>query len=453
MSSSHSPLRSLTEFAKIGVLRTSEEDPLLFDLLHREYQRQSDTLAMIAASSTADPSVLFCEGSVFSNVTTEGYPGRRYHGGCEFADAVETLAVSRAITAFGARYANVQPHSGSAANQILLFGFLKAGDCILGLDLKCGGHLTHGARASISGQYFHAITYGLDKDGLIDYAQVRELALRSRPKIIICGASAYPRVIDFRLFREIADESGALLLADISHIAGLVAGGCHPSPIDHAHFTTLSTYKQLYGPRGGLILIGQDHDHVLPGENETLSERVQRAVFPMMQGTPSLSGIAAKARALAFVTTSDFGRLATLIVSNAKTLAAELINRDYRIVTGGTDNHIVLIDLSSRGLTGTIAQRALEECGILVNKNFIPNDKQGPSTTSGIRLGTNTLTQRNMNEKEMRVCAELIDMVLLSVEVRKVSEYHLPAQISQTVRSEVRKLCSQHPIPNYPLFT
>jgi glycine hydroxymethyltransferase len=443
------PFQLLAEFANRGLRQIAQEDPILFDVMYREYQRQVHTLSMVAASSIADPSVLLCEGSVFSNVTTEGYPGHRLHGGCEFADAVEALAVQRAMTAFGARYANVQPHSGTGANQILLFNFLKPGDRVLGLDLACGGHLTHGARASISGQYFEALAYGLGEDGLIEYTQVRDLALRYRPKIIICGASAHPRTIDFRLFREIADEAGALLLADISHIAGLVAGGCHPSPIDHAHFTTTSTYKQLYGPRGGLILIGRDYDRILPGQRQTLSEMVQRAVFPVMQGTPKLGEIAAKARALAFVATPNFKRIASLIVADAKVLAEEMLTRGYHVLTGGTDNHMVLLDVSLRGLTGIIAQRALEKCRIVVNRNVIPKDTRGPAVTSGIRIGTNALALRGMNAEAMAVCSNLIDTVLSSVDVRGESEYDLPSQISGAVCCEVEQLCSRYPIPDY----
>jgi glycine hydroxymethyltransferase len=443
--------RVLSEFANTGIRRVAEEDPVLFDLTYREYLRQCNTLSMIAASSIADPSVQFCQGSVFSNLTMEGYPGRRFHSGCEFADIVENLAVERAKAAFGACYANVQPHSGSSANQILLFGFLKPGDRVLGLDLACGGHLTHGARASVSGQYFEALTYGLDQNEFIDYTQVREIALRRRPKIIICGASAYPRAIDFRLFREIADEADALLIADISHIAGLVAGGCHANPIDHAHFTTMSTYKQLYGPRGGLILMGRDHDRILPGNRETLSAMVQRFVFPMMQSTPDVGEIAAKARALGSVATLEFKRLASSIVANAKVLANDMLDRGYRLVAGGTDNHMVLIDLSSRGLTGLIAQTALEENGILVNKNVVPNDKRGPAVTSGIRLGTNALALRGMGEGAIRVAGDLVDKVLSSVESHGDSQYRLPDHVSMLVRSEVEHLCSRYPIPDYPV--
>lgn len=444
-----SPFQALTEFVTLGMRRIAEDDPLLFDLINREYIRQCNTLSMVAASSVADPSVLLCEGSILSNLTTEGYPGRRFHGGCEFADVVENLAIERATTVFGARYANVQPHSGSGANQIILFSFLKPGDRVLGLDIACGGHLTHGARASISGQYFESLTYGLGADGLIDYTQARDVALRHRPRMIICGASAYPRVIDFRLFREIADEADALLLADISHIAGLVAGGCHPSPVDHAHFTTMSTYKQLYGPRGGVILIGRDYDRILPGHKQTLSELVQRAVFPMMQSTPSLGEIAAKARSLAFVATPNFRDLASRIVTNAKALAAEMMSRGYQVLTGGTDNHMVLVDLSLQGLTGVTAQYVLEKCKIIVNKNLVPNDRRRPAVASGIRLGTNTLALRGMGAESMAICAELIETVLSSVEVRGDSEYDLLDNVSEAVCYDVERLCSRYPIPNY----
>ncbi len=298
--------RTLAEFALQGLELLYEEDQTLYGLLEREYHRQASTLTMIAASSVADPSVLACEGMVVTKVTTEGYPGARFHAGCEFVDQIEQLAIQRAKTAFGARYANVQPHSGSSANEIVMFSLLQPGDTVLGLDLDCGGHLTHGAKASVSGQYFKAVGYGLDPEGFIDYDQVHRLAVEHKPKLIITGASSYPRIIDFKRFREIADQIGAFVLADISHIAGLVVAGEHPSPIDHAHFTTTSTYKQLYGPRGGLILIGKDHDRISPDGERTFAEMIQRAVFPFFQGTPHLSTIAAKARALAFVISPEF---------------------------------------------------------------------------------------------------------------------------------------------------
>jgi len=282
----------LLEFARQGVETLAQADPRLYELLLGEYRRQTETLTLVAASSVADPSVLACSGAVLNNVTTEGYPGARYHGGCTFADEIERLAVERAKQVFGAAYANVQPHSGSSANHIVIFSLLRPGDRILGLDLDSGGHLTHGSRASVVGQYFETKGYGLDEDGFLDYDRIRALAHEFRPKLLIGGSSAYPRAIDFRRLREIADEVGAFFLADISHVAGLVAAGLHPSPVDHAHFTTTSTYKQLYGPRGGLILIGRDHDRPLPN-GRTLAEAVQSATFPFYQGTPNLGAVAA----------------------------------------------------------------------------------------------------------------------------------------------------------------
>jgi glycine hydroxymethyltransferase len=440
----------LTELTRTGLDRLARQDPTLFDLMAREYGRQQSTLSMVASSSMADASVLACEAGVLGNVTTEGYPGQRYHGGCEFVDGIEALAVERAKHAFGARYANVQPHSGSSANQIILFSTLKAGERILGLDLDAGGHLTHGARASISGQYFESLAYGLDAAGLIDYTQVREIARRERPRLIVCGASAYPRAIDFARFREIADEVDAILLADISHIAGLVAAGCHASPIDHAHFTTTSTYKQLFGPRGGLILSGRDHDRPLPGHTRRLGDAMQRAVFPVMQGTPILGAIAAKAAALARVATPQFKTLARSIVDLGQALAQSCTQHGWRVLTGGTDNHMVLIDVAERGLTGVIAERALEQCGIIINKNRIPGDRHSPLVTSGIRLGSNGMAARGMSEAAARRCVELMNTVLTQIQVCGDSEYRLPAGVAASVRDEVGALCSAFPLPGYP---
>lgn len=424
---------------------------MLYELLEHEYRRQNGTLAMIAASSIADPSVIACEGMVTSNVTTEGYAGARYHAGCQVVDEIERLAVERAKTAFKARYANVQPHSGSTANQIVMFNLLRAGDTILRLELDAGGHLTHGDKASVSGRYFNAVGYGLDGEGFIDYAQVYELAMKFKPKLIICGASAYPRVIDFEQFRKIADEAGAFLMADISHIAGLVVAGEHPSPIDHAHFTTTSTYKQLYGPRGGLILIGKDYEQPSPDGSGTLSSMVQRGVFPFFQGTPHLSLVAAKARALAFVVTPEFKELARRIVAGARALAEWFAGAGYKVLTGGSDNHIVLIDVATRGLTGLVAERALEECGIIVNKNKLPGDKRPALITGGLRLGTNCLAARGMGAAEMPRCAGLIHRVLSSMKVLGERSYELDEGVASLVRDAVRQLCEEFPIPRYPV--
>jgi glycine hydroxymethyltransferase len=439
----------LAEFAQRGIDLLRRGDPALYDLLYQEHQRQNETLAMVAASSVADPSVLACEGMATANVTAEGYPGARFHAGCRCIDGIEHLAIDRAKRAFGAQYANVQPHSGTSANEIVLFAVLQPGDTVLGLGLNSGGHLTHGARASVSGQYFNAIEYGLDQDGHIDYEHIECLAQEFRPKLIISGASAYPRQIDFQRFRTIADKVGAFLLADISHIAGLVVAGEHPSPIDWAHFTTTSTYKQLYGPRGGIILIGKDYEQPAPDRKRTLADLIQRAVFPFFQGTPNLSAIAAKARSLAIVTSPQFKVLAGQIVANAKTLAHCLVEKGYHVLTGGTDNHLVLVDMLASGLTGVIAERALEECGILVNRNRIPGDTKSALVTSGVRFGTNSLAARGMGAPEIRRCVDLIETILSSVAVRSDEAYELDPTRKTAALREVRQLCAAFPIPDY----
>lgn len=441
---------SLGRFAEFGFERLRSQDAELHDLLEREHQRQSRVLSMVAASSTADPSVIACTGTVTLNVTTEGYPGARLHAGCQVVDDIERLAIERAKAAFGARYANVQPHSGTSANMIVLFGLLKAGDTLLGLDVESGGNFTHGSPASVSGQHFRAIPYGLNSQGWIDYDQARALACEHRPKLIVCGASSHPRAIDFARFREIADEVGAYLLADISHIAGLVAAGEHASPVDHAHFTTTSTYKQLYGPRGGLILIGRDVDTTAPDGETRLPEMIQQAVFPYLQGTPILSAIAAKARALAMVDTSEFRELAGRVVADARALASALIEKDYDVLTGGTDNHTVLIDVGARGLTGLIAERALEECDIVINRCEITGSPGASSVHSDVRLGTNTLALRGMGPQEMKICADLVHRVLSETRMLAGHGYTLDSGVRAQVSQEVARLCERFPIPHYP---
>lgn len=440
----------LAKFACKGIDILQNEDPTLYDLLDSENKRQNNVLAMVAASSVADPSVLVCEGSSTVNVTTEGYPGARFHAGCKYVDEIEQLAIERAKSAFNAEYANVQPHCGSSANAVILFSLLRPGDTILGLDLNSGGHLTHGSKDSVSGQYFNGVGYGLNEEGLIDYGQMLELAKQHRPKLIISGASAYPRLIDFKRIREIADEVGAYHLADISHIAGLVVGGKHPSPIEHAHFTTTSTYKQLYGPRGGLILMGRDADSLAPDGKKTLSRLVQWGVFPYFQGTPILSAIAAKARALDIVQKPEFKQLMRRIILTAKALAECFVEKGYKVLTGGTDNHIVLMNaLESKGITGIVAERALEECNIVINKNRIAGDKKSAFVTSGIRLGTNSLALRGMEEKEMQKCADLIDTVLSSLHCEGERGYTIDKDIVKSIQIQVKELCDQFPLPNY----
>jgi glycine hydroxymethyltransferase len=436
----------LMETAAHGLELLQAHDPALHALLGREQRRQADTLTLVASCSLADPSVLACAGSAAANTTTEGYPGARFHAGCAVVDQVEALAVERARAAFGARHANVQPHSGTSANQAVMFALLRPGDALLGMDLDAGGHLSHGARASVSGRYFRAAAYGTGDDGRLDYDAVRRAALAHRPRLIVAGASAYPRAVDWARFRQIADEAGALLLADISHVAGLVAAGEHPSPIDHAHVTTTSTYKQLCGPRGGLILLGRDADSPAPGGTETLAQLVQRAVFPFFQGTPDLAGVAAKARALAAVTTPGFRALARRIVHNARALAGALQARGWRVVTGGTDTHMVLVDVGARGVTGAAAERALEACGIVVNRNRIAGDRRPARVGSGVRLGTNVLSQRGMGPAEMQVCAALFDEVLGALDASGAVD----PRVAERTRDTVRGLCSAFPIPRYP---
>lgn len=427
-----------------------EADPALAALLDRELAQQSSTLAMVASSSVADPSVLAAAGAVLGNVTAEGYPGARYHPGAGAFDEVERLAEERARAAFGARYANVQPHSCSSANLSVLTSLLPPGGVLLGLGLDSGGHLTHGSAASVTGHWFRAVPYGLDENGRIDYAGVLRLARLHRPGVVVAGASAYPRRIDFARFREIADDVGAYLVADISHIAGLVAAGEHPSPIDLAHVTTTSTYKQLGGPRGGLILIGAEHRATGPDGRTTLAELMRRAVFPRSQGTPNPASIAAKARALGLLRTESARWTARLVVENAEALAEGLIRRGRAVLTGGTDNHMVVLDLRSAGLSGLVAERALEECGILANRNTIPGDTRPALVTSGLRLGTNVLAQRGMGPAEMARCVELIDRVLTGVISVDDTTHALDQHIRRSVGDEVRQLCARFPLPGYP---
>ncbi len=438
------------ELAANAATELSEVDPQLYRLLRDDLRAQTETLAMVASTSVAPPSVLACAGAALSNITAEGYPGARFHAGCGVLDEIERLAVERARTAFRAEYANVQPHSGSAANLCVYFGLLQPGDTIMGMDLDCGGHLTHGSTASVTGKYFDSVSYGLDGQGRIDYRHALEQARRHRPKVIVCGASAYPRTPDFARFREIADEVGAYLLADISHIAGLVAAGVHPSPIDHAHITTTSTYKQLCGPRGGLILMGRDVDAPGPNGKSTLRKIMQRSVFPVGQGTPIPGAIAAKARALHHVATPEFGALAHRIASDAETMAAQLVDLGYHVLTGGTDNHMVLLDVMTNGLTGVVAERALESCGILVNKNRIPWDVKSPQVCSGLRIGTNSLALRGISSTEIGYCTELLDTVLGAVKPESDTEYTLPDDVRTRVSNAVAALCRSYPLPGYP---
>ena len=439
----------LATFAAHGFASLRATDAALARLLDAELERQRSVLTLVAASSVAHPSVLCCEGTAISNLTLEGYPGARYHGGAAFADGIESLAIERVKALFGARYANVQPHSGSSANQIVLFGLLSPGDRILGLDIRCGGHLTHGAKASLTGRYFESFGYGLSPDGLLDYETIAARAREVRPRLIVCGASAYPRQLDFARFRAIADEVGAFLLADISHVAGLVAAGLHPSPIDHAHFTTTSTYKQLFGPRGGLVLMGKDADRTAPDGKRSLADLIQKSAFPVVQGTPHLNTIAAKARAFAWAATPEFRGIASRVVSNARALAAALKARGYRILTGGTDNHMLLVDLTGSELTGAAAESTLESCNIVVNRNILPGDPRPARLASGLRLGTNTVALRGMGDLEMNRSAGLIDEVLRCARPESSTSCRLDAAVRARVLRGVAKLCADFDLPGY----
>jgi len=446
----HNYRPNLPRFLSNAIDRLAAEDPELFGILEAEYHRQANVLTMVASSSITDPSALACEAMPTMNVTAEGYPGARFHAGCRYIDQIENLAIERAKRAFGARFANVQPMSATSANEVCMFSVLNAGDTLLGMDLDSGGHLTHGSKASISGQVFKAYGYGLTKDERLDYDQAEALAREHRPKLIICGTTAYSRQIDWARFRSIADEVDAYLLADITHIAGLVVAGLHPNPIDHAHFTTTCTHKQLYSGRGGLIMIGKDFDQVGPDGKRTLEQVIQKKVFPFFQGAPNQSSIAAKARGLAYVATPEFNAVARRVVDLSQALAQAFMDKGYRVITGGTDNHIVVVDVMSKGISGVNAEKALEDCGLVVNKNRIPYDQKPPSITSGIRLGTNGLAIRRMEPADMVECVDLIHEVLASIEQVSDKGYKLAPKLQARVEKSVRQMCQRRPISTYP---
>jgi glycine hydroxymethyltransferase len=377
-------------------------DPEVFDALQKEIEREQRNIVLIASENYASPAVLEVQGSVFTNKYAEGYPGKRYYGGCEYADIVENLARERAKELFGAEHVNVQPHSGSQANMAVFFSVLKPGDTILSMSLSHGGHLSHGASVSFSGTFYNAVSYGVDRvTGYIDYEEVRRLALEKRPKMILVGASAYSRSIDFKIFSDIAKEAGAYLMADIAHIAGLVAAGLHPSPIPFADFVTSTTHKTLRGPRGGLIMCKSEY-----------AKAIDKTIFPGIQGGPLVHVIAAKAVALKEALNHSFRDYQTMVVKNAKKLAKELINRGFKIISGGTDNHMMLVDLTSKGITGKDAEEALSKARITVNKNVIPYDERPPAITSGIRLGTPCCTTRGMGEAEMTEIADVLSAII-----------------------------------------
>jgi len=427
-----------------------EQDSRVYELITKEYERLQSTLQLVAAANQCSKAVLAALGSVVQNKTSEGFPGARCHGGCEIVDDVERLAVARAKEAFGAQYANVQPHSGSQANQIVLAAILDKGDTILSLGVDQGGHPSHGGSGSLTEKFFKIENYFVDTTSfLLDYDAIKEQAVKIRPKLIMCGASAYVRTIDFKRFREIADSLGAYLLADISHIAGLMIAGAHPSCVNYAHFTTTSTYK-AGGPRGGLILMGKDYDLQIKvsGRDLPLWKRIQDATFPGVQGTPYFNHIAAKAVFFKEALCDEYKVRQFKIIENAKRLAGNLSDLGYDVLTKGTDNHMVLISTenSREALTGAIAQRCLEDCSIVVDAMKLPYDKRPALSTSGIRLGTPIVTKNGMGDKEMDRASELIDAVLRQVKIISDREYEIDESLSHEVRDEVKQLCGKFPL-------
>lgn len=407
----------------------SEVDPEINHAIELETRRQQQTLELIASENVASKAVLEAQGSVLTNKYAEGYPGRRYYGGCEFVDIAENLAISRAKELFGADYANVQPHSGAQANTAVYFALLQPGDTILGMDLAHGGHLTHGSPINISGKYFNIASYGVDKEtGRINYEQLFAAAMESKPKMIIGGASAYPREIDFYKMKEVAEEVGAYLMVDMAHIAGLVAAGLHMSPVPHSDVVTTTTHKTLRGPRGGLILSRY---------GDKYGVKINRAVFPGIQGGPLMHVIAAKAVALKEALDPGFKEYQQKIVNNARALASALLERGFELVSGGTDNHLILVDLRSKNITGREAQELFDIVGVTINKNAIPYDPQPPNIASGIRIGTPAVTSRGLGEGDMIRIAEIMDYAVAN---------RGDAAKLEKARAKVAAICDKYPL-------
>lgn len=419
------------------------KDKAILDLILEEKNRQISGLELIASENFASQDVMDAAGSVLTNKYAEGYPGKRYYGGCEVVDKVEDLARERLKQLFKADYANVQPHSGSQANTAVFSICLKPGDTILGFDLSHGGHLTHGSPVNFSGKLYNPVFYGVDKEtGLIDYDMVREVAHKEQPKLIIAGASAYSREIDYKLFREIADEVGAILLADMAHPAGLIAAGLLQSPVEHCHIVTSTTHKTIRGPRGGIILMGKDFENpfgekLRNGNLKKMSSMLDSSVFPGNQGGPLEHIIAAKAVAFGEALSEDFVEYQKQVITNASAMAKAFMARDYKIISGGTDNHMMLIDLRNKNISGKQAEEALGAAGITLNKNMVPFDDKSPFVTSGIRIGTPAITTRGLQEDEMEKIVDLIDSVIRNFE----DASHL-----ETVREEVHAMMSHRPL-------
>ena len=402
-------------------------DPELYSAITDELNRQRNKIELIASENFVSETVMEASGTILTNKYAEGYPAKRYYGGCEHVDVVETIAIERAKELFGAGYANVQPHSGAQANMAVFFALLEVGDKVLSMNLAHGGHLSHGSPVNMSGKYWEIIPYGVtENEGVIDYEEVRRLAHESKPKLILAGASAYARTIDFKKFREIADEVGAYLMVDMAHIAGLVAAGVHPSPVPYAHVTTTTTHKTLRGPRGGLILTN----------DEEIAKRINKAIFPGTQGGPLMHTIAAKAICFGEALKPEFKEYAKKIVENCATLAEELSNRGFKLVSGGTDNHLLLLDLGGMKVdTGKEAEHLLDEVGVTCNKNAVPFDQKSPFITSGIRLGTAAVTTRGFTTDDMREVAEIIEITLKDFDTK-----------ADEARAKVKALCEKYPL-------
>jgi len=427
------------------VSHLKQTDPELFSILGREESREQNTLELIASENFVSYSVLETAGGVMTNKYAEGYPGKRYYGGCDHVDEAENLARDRAKLLFGAEYANVQPHSGSQANMAALMTFVNVGDTIMGLDLAHGGHLTHGSPVNFSGRLYNVISYQVDKEtGRVDFDNLMKLAKEHHPKLIICGGSAYPRFIEFEQFKQVADEVGAFLMADIAHPSGLVATGLHPSPMPYCDVVTTTTHKTLRGPRGGMIMMGKDPENpwgrVAPksGRVKNISELIDSMVMPGIQGGPLMHIIAAKAVAFGEALRPEFKEYTKSVVKNAKMMASEFMKLDYQVISGGTDTHVMLIDLTNKNITGKVAEKALEKAGITVNKNMVPFDQRSPFITSGIRIGTPAITTRGMGIDEMKNIVKLIDSIINDNENES---------LIANVKQSVKELCG-----NFPLY-
>ncbi|MEE2876997.1 MAG: serine hydroxymethyltransferase [Candidatus Neomarinimicrobiota bacterium] len=431
----------------IGPIRSlglKEADPEIFSAIRNEVSRENETLELIASENFVSQPVLEAAGGVMTNKYAEGYPGKRYYGGCEWVDEAENIARERAKKLFSADYANVQSHSGSQANMAVFFTFLQPGDTIMGLDLAHGGHLTHGSPVNFSGKLFNVVSYQVEREtGRVDFNKLSELAREVQPKLIICGGSAYPRFIEFEKYRTIADKVGAFLFADIAHPAGLVASGLHPSPWPYCHVVTSTTHKTLRGPRGGLILMGEDGQNpwgvIAPksGRTKNLSELIDSNVMPGIQGGPLMHIIAAKAVAFGEALQPEFKDYCQTIVDNAQAMAISFLNKDYNLISGGTDTHVLLVDLTNKNISGKKAENRLEAAGITVNKNMVPYDERSPMITSGIRVGTPAMTTRGMGSDEMIQIVDLIDCVIQSPD---------DESMAADVKNQVKELCEQFPL-------